>query len=289
SNIAGSFFSGYVATGSFNRSGLNFQAGAKTPLAAVFAGSLLAGVIVLVAPLAAYLPNAAMAAILFLVAWGLIDFHHIRQIIRTSRQETAVLAVTFFSTLLLELEFAILAGVLLSLALYINRTSRPRLIPRVPNPNTAKRDFVTDDALPECPQLKLARLDGSLFFGAVNHVAESLTRFTDGTPQQRHVAISATGINFIDIAGAQLLAQEARQRRQAGGGLYLIRLKPEVRAVLERGGYLDDIGRDNLFPGKTQAINTIVGKLDPDICRNCSRRIFRECSARPGAADTNQG
>ena len=88
SNIAGSFFSGYVATGSFNRSGLNFQAGARTPLAAVFAGVLLAGVVVLVAPLAAYLPNAAMAAILFLVAWGLIDFHAVGNILRASRSET---------------------------------------------------------------------------------------------------------------------------------------------------------------------------------------------------------
>lgn len=67
---------------------------------------------VLVAPLAAYLPNAAMAAILFMVAWGLIDFHAIGNILRTSRSETGVLAVTFFSTLFLELEFAIMAGVL---------------------------------------------------------------------------------------------------------------------------------------------------------------------------------
>jgi SulP family sulfate permease len=117
SNIAGSFFSGYVATGSFNRSGLNYQAGAKTPLAAVLAGALLAGVVVIVAPLAAYVPNAAMGAILFPVAFGLIDFHHISKIIKTSRQETVVLAVTFCSTLFLALEFAILAGVLLSLVL----------------------------------------------------------------------------------------------------------------------------------------------------------------------------
>ena len=76
SNLAGSFFSGYVATGSFNRSGLNYEAGARTPIAAAFAGLLLMGIMVLVAPLAAYLPNAAMAGVLFLVAWGLIDFEH---------------------------------------------------------------------------------------------------------------------------------------------------------------------------------------------------------------------
>jgi SulP family sulfate permease len=281
SNIAGSFFSAYVATGSFNRSGLNFQAGARTPLAAVAAGVLLAGVVVLVAPLAAYLPNAAMAAILFLVAWGLIDFHAVRSILRTSRSDTAVLAVTFFSTLFLELEFAIIAGVLLSLVLYLNRTSRPQLLSRAVDPRTPGRDFVTDPSLPECPQLKLARLDGSLFFGAVNHVAETLQKMEEENPGQKHIAVSATGINFIDVAGAEFLAQEASRRRNQGGGLYLIRMKPAVREPLMRGGYIHAIGKENIFPGKTQTIATVVNKLDPDICRSCTKRVFRECAARP--------
>jgi SulP family sulfate permease len=282
SNIAGSFFSGYVATGSFNRSGLNFQAGAKTPLAAVSAGILLAGVVVLVAPLAAYLPNAAMAAILFLVAWGLIDFHAVRNILRTSRSETAVLAVTFFATLFLELEFAIMAGVLLSLGLYLNRTARPKVISRVPDPNTPGRDFVTNPDLPECPQFKLARIDGSLFFGAVSHVAESFALFEERNPGQKHIAISATGVNFIDVAGAEFLADEANRRRSIGGGLYLIRLKPGVCEPLNRGGYIDAIGRENLFAGKTETITTVVSKLDPAICATCTARIFHECAGRPG-------
>jgi len=86
SNLTGAFFSGYVATGSFNRSGLNFQAGARTPLAAVFAGSMLMVIVLFVAPLAAYLPKAAMAGILFLVAWGLIDFGEIRHILTSSKK-----------------------------------------------------------------------------------------------------------------------------------------------------------------------------------------------------------
>jgi len=293
SNIAGSFFSGYVATGSFNRSGLNFQAGAKTPLAAVAAGVFLAGVVVLVAPLAAYLPNAAMAAILFLVAWGLIDFHAVRNILRTSRSETAVLAVTFFSTLFLELEFAIMAGVLLSLGLYLNRTARPKLVSRVPDPSTPGRDFVTNPDLPECPQFKLARLDGSLFFGAVSHVAEGLAQWEERNPGQKHLAISATGVNFIDVAGAEFLADEATRRRDMGGGLYLIRLKPGVCEPLRRGGYIEAIGAGNLFSGKTETIAAVVPKLDPDVCRTCTARIFRECAGQPGArtgqpADSDQ-
>jgi len=88
SNLVGAFFSGYASSGSFNRSGVNCAAGAKTPLAVVYASFFLLGILLLVAPLAAYLPTAAMAGILFLVAWGLIDFHHIRQLHRISRQET---------------------------------------------------------------------------------------------------------------------------------------------------------------------------------------------------------
>lgn len=201
-----------------------------------------------------------------------------------------MLAVTFFATLFLELEFAIMAGVLLSLALYLNRTSRPRLLTRVPNPRSPGRDFVTDPSLPECPQLKLVRLDGSLFFGAVSHVAETLAKMEEKQPGQKHLAIVASGVNFIDVAGAELLAEEAKRRRAEGGGLYLIRVKPGVCEPLTRGGYLDEIGKENVFTGKTEAIAWATSRVDPEICRSCTARIFRECAGKPGAApETDAG
>ena len=139
SNIVASFFSGYPATASFNRSGLNYEAGARTPLSAVFSSLFLIVILIFVAPLMAYLPIASMAAILFLVAWGLIDFHSIRTILRASRPETAVLALTFAATLLLELEFAIMVGVTLSLLVYLSRTSHPTMRSLVPDPRHATR------------------------------------------------------------------------------------------------------------------------------------------------------
>jgi SulP family sulfate permease len=282
SNIAGSFFSGYVATGSFNRSGLNYQAGARTPLAAVFAGLLLMVIVLLIAPFAAYLPNAAMAAILFLVAWGLIDLHHIRKIISTSRSESAVLGITFFSTLLLELEFAIFLGVMSSLTAYLYRTSRPRIHTRVPDPDLPNRKFSSNPALPECPQFKIVRIDGSLFFGAVNPVREALARLETREAAQKHLAIVAHGINFIDVAGAEFLALEAKRRRSQGGGLYLIRPKDGLCEPMRRGGYMDELGRENVFHSKTDAISTIISRLDPEICRRCKRRVFLECALQPG-------
>jgi SulP family sulfate permease len=281
SNIAGSFFSGYVATGSFNRSGLNYSAGAKTPMAAVFAGGLLIVIVLLVAPLAAYLPNAAMAGILILVAWGLIDFHHIVQILRSSKSETAILATTFFATLLLELEFAIFLGVMLSLGLYLKRTSAPAIRIRTPDPGQINRKFATDPNLPECPQLRFVRIDGSLFFGAINYVQQRLRDFEEQNPQQKNLAIVASGINFIDLAGGEFLVKEAQHRRKIGGELYLIRVKESVCGEFKRAGFIDEIGRDNIFAGKTEAIGRIFDRLDRNICARCDKRIFRECQSLP--------
>jgi len=115
SNIVGSFFSSYAGSGSFTRSGINYQTGAKTPLSAIFAALFLALTVLFIAPLTAYLPIAAMGGIILLVGYNLIDFHHIKEIIKASHSETSVLLVTFLATLFLELEFAIYAGIFLSL------------------------------------------------------------------------------------------------------------------------------------------------------------------------------
>ena len=119
-NIAGSFFSGYPSSGSFTRSGVNFDAGAATPLAAVFASLILMAILYFVAPVVAYLPIAAMAGVLFVVAWGLIDLRGIRHIFaawQDNRDEVIVFCVTFGATLLIALEFAVFVGILLSLIL----------------------------------------------------------------------------------------------------------------------------------------------------------------------------
>lgn len=278
SNVSGAFFSGYVATGSFNRSGVNYDSGARTPMAAVFAGLLLALVVLLVAPLAAYLPNAAMAGVLFLVGYNLIDRHHIHQIFKTSRAETAVLVVTFLSTLFLELELAIFTGVLLSLFLYLKRTSQPRILVRVPNPGDSRRTFATDPQLPECPQMRIIRIDGSLFFGAVNYLQETLRTYQRMSPEQKHLMIVMSGVNFIDLAGAEVLAQEAKRYRANGGGLYLVGVKEGVCEPLRKGGYVDAIGPENIFTSKTTALLTAFNRLDSNVCKGCSKRVFLECA-----------
>jgi len=277
-NIVGSFFSSYASSGSFTRSGLNYSAGAVTPMAAVFAALSLALIVLLVAPLAGHLPIAAMAAVLLVVAWRLIDIHQIRTIITTSKRETTVLLTTFLATLFVELEFAIYLGVMLSLIIYLMRTSQPNVVTRVPDPTTVKRHFVTNSNLPECPQLKIVRIDGSLYFGAIDHVQEQLHLLGQNYPDQKHLVMIGDGINFIDLAGAEMLAAEAKQRKARGGGLYLVKVKEEACATLRKGGFRELIGIENIFLTKDDAISIVFKKLDKDVCARCEKRIFTECT-----------
>src|SRR5690606_25438634 len=133
---------------------------------------------------------------LFLVAWGLIDIPQIRNIIRTSLPESIVLGVTLLATLFVQLEFAIYAGILLSLMLYLKRTSHPVILDVKPDPEEGSYHYSADTGLPDCPQLKCVRINGSLFFGAVDHAQQVLQKYGERTPQ-KHLLIVASGINFV--------------------------------------------------------------------------------------------
>jgi SulP family sulfate permease len=285
SNVVGSFFSSFTATGSFNRSAANFEAGARTPVAAALAGLLVIPVIFVVAPITEFLPYAAMAGLLMMIAWSLVDVKALKKIIRASKAEAAIIAITLASAVLVDLERAILFGVLLSLLVYLRRTSRPRILSRAPDPASLKRKFSTSTSLPECPQLKMIRVDDSLYFGAVNYVREIFQRLREHYPQQKHLLLLSQGIAQVDVAGAELLVEEARARRAMGGSLSLYQLKDSARDVINQGGYMEQIQPAGEYISKGEAIKGILPTLDPAICATCSKRIFLECADQPGAQD----
>ena len=275
-NIVGAFFSAYASSGSFNRSGVNYEAGARTPLASIFASAFLVVVLLVVAPLAAFLPNAAMAGILFLVAWGLIDFHHIHSIWHTSKSETVILVVTLVGTLF-NLEMGIFLGVFLSLVMFLYRSSKPEIVPVVPAPEEGAYHFVRARGRTECPQLRIVRVNGPVYFGAASYVQQVLQQIDEHNPQQKSVLIAAASLNYIDVAGAEVLAQEARRRRRLGGGLYFYRLNKASHDFLRQGHYDHDIGEGAFFPVMTNVTSALYWTLDPNICRGCQAKIFKEC------------
>ena len=280
SNMFGSFFSSYAGSGSFTRSGVNFEAGAKTPLSAIFAAASLMLIVLLIAPLTAYLPIAAMGGVILLVAYNLIDVHHIRQVLAFSKSETAILLTTFFATLFLELEFAIYLGVLLSLVLFLAKTSTPG-IPTLSvdsSPESPGRKLINIQKKPLrlCPQLKIIRIDMSIYFGSINHIQNRLAQIAD-KEKIYNILIVSSGINFIDLAGAEALVAENKRLMQLNGGLYFVGLKSSVYEFAARSCFVKQIGNDHFFDSKALAIRSIYNRLDKSICETCQSRIFREC------------
>ena len=280
SNIFGSFMSSYAGSGSFTRSGINYEAGAKTPLSAIFAAVALMGIVLLIAPLTAYLPIAAMGGVILLVAYNLIDFHHITQVLRFSKSESSILLTTFFATLFLELEFAIYLGVLLSLVLFLAKTSTPGIptlaLDTSSDGSSRKLINIAKKPLKQCPQLKIIRVDMSIYFGSINHIQKRIARISD-IEKINHILIVASGINFIDLAGAEALVSENNRLKKVGGGLYFVGLKASVYEFAARSCFIKHIGGDHFFDTKGQAIAAIYKRLDRDICNDCNALVFKEC------------
>lgn len=279
SNIVGSFFSSYAGSGSFTRSGINYAAGAKTPMSAIFAAIFLMLIILLIAPLTAYLPVAAMGGVILIVAWNLVDFHHIKQILKYSKSETSILLTTFLATLFLELEFAIYMGVLLSLVIFLARTSTPEVVTLgLSDEGSERKKFINVARKPvnQCPQLKVIRVDMSVYFGSLNTIQNRIHHIVENE-RIHHILIVGTGINFIDLSGAEMLATEGKRLKELGGGLYFAELKSSVYEFVSKNYLVKKIGNTHFFDKKREAIAGIYKKLDKDICSQCPTRVFDEC------------
>jgi len=281
SNVVGSFFSSYAGSGSFTRSGINYAAGAKTPFSAIFAAIFLMIIILLIAPLTAHLPVAAMGGVILIVAYNLVDFHHIKQILKYSKSETAILITTFLATLFLELEFAIYMGVLLSLVIFLARTSTPEIVTLSVSHELGdeKKKLIDIHKKPvnQCPQLKIIRIDMSVYFGSLNHIQNRLHHIVENE-NIHHILIVGTGINFIDLSGAEMLANEGRRLKSMGGGLYFAELNSHVYEFISKNYLVARIGNSHFSDKKKQAISGIYKKLNRETCQNCATRVFDECN-----------
>ena len=302
-NLVAACSGGMVVCGSLNRSLPNLEAGARTPLAAVASAGCLIALVALAGPVLAWIPLAAVGALLLVVAWSLFDLGQWRRLWQQAHSEFAIAAATALASLLVRLEMAVLAGVMLSLVVYLHRSARPALRSMGFDRQGAGRPFVVLDtvgepdvatpgttpaaALPECPQLKLLRMEGSVWFGAVAHVADRLRGLREraaASPEgQRHLLVMAKSMNTIDLAAADLWETERMRRAGFGGALYFHRPRPQVLALWQRTGFLQRLGPGHVFPDKHSAIAAIVPQLDGAVCARCTRRVFEECAWQPGA------
>ncbi|QUX94936.1 sodium-independent anion transporter [Marinomonas sp. CT5] len=287
SNLVGGFFSCYPSSGSFTRSGANYDAGAVSPLSAVYAAIIVAIVIAFIPTATSYLPLPAMAGSVLLIAWNLINRKEIIETLKLSYAEAIILSGTFFSTLFIQLELAIYVGIILSIGFYLRRTSRPRLIEVAPIQDAENRIIrnIHRYSLAVCPQVKIIRIDGSLYFGSVDYVQKEISKLSkDGT---KHLIIVAKGINFMDASGVHLLESEITRIEKLGGCVRICSLKGTVLDEISSMPVIKSLLSDYLTKNTKEAISDILQHINKEKCRHCSARIFNECASFPDHQKNN--
>ncbi len=263
---------------------MNLRVGARTPFASVFASLFVLIMMFVAAPLGAYLPISALSGVLIITAFGMTDRAEIARILRGAPGDAIIMIVTFLGTLFLNLEFAVLVGIILSFVLYIIRTSTPRV--HVVLPDESYRHFGYQPDKAQCPQLAIVEIMGDLYFGAVHHVEDAIFDLAKENPSQIFLLIRMHHVNQIDFSGIHMLESVIHNYRERGGDVFFVRVNPRVRRLMESTGCADYIGPENFLDEDT-AISTIFNHvLDPAICiYECPVRAFKECQNLPKRLD----
>ncbi len=279
-NIAAGLFSGYPASGSFNRSALNLEAKARSPMSNVFASLFVLIATLALGPLVAFVPRAALAGVLIVGAYGMIDRKEMQRIWRGARGDTLIMIVTLSATLLLPLQFAVLSGILMSLAYYLLKTSMPQVRSVVPDEHF--RHWIFQPSKPVCPQLGVVDILGDLYFGAASHIEESVRALQAQHPTQRYLLLRMQSVDHCDISGIHALESILRLYRERGGDVYFTRVRESVLKLMKSTAFFRDVGADH-FLGEDNAVEHLFYHvLDPAICiYESDVRVFRECQNLP--------
>ncbi len=279
-SIACGIFSGYPPSGSFNRSAVSYYMHAQTPLASVVSGVFVLLAMVFLAPLGIYVPRAALAGVLLLSAYGMVNWSEVRRIWYSARGDALIMLVTIGATLFFPLQFAILTGILMSLGYYILKTSTPRVHSVVPDNNF--RHLVHQPEKPVCPQLGIIDILGDLYFGAVGHVEEAIYEHQARYPGQRFLLLRMQNVINCDISGIHTLEGIVRAYREQGGDIYITRVRSSVFQLMHATGFDRMLGTDHFLHEDTAIEYLFYKVLDPAICIYESNvRVFRECQNLP--------
>lgn len=283
-NAACGILSGFPVAGSFSRSAINFDAGARTPLASVFSAIFVLFAMFAIAPMARFIPTSALSGVLIVTAFNMIDREEIKRIWQGAPGDAAIMLLTLFGTLFLSLEFAVLLGILLSFALYVLRTSTPRVHAVVPDPEF--QHFTFNPEQEPCPQLLIIEVLGDLYFGAVGYVEDTILDLMEQNPTQRFLMLRMHSVDHIDFSGIHMLENLVKSYRDRGGDLFMMRVSYTVRKVMESTDFINYLGESNIL-SDDDAIQIIFNRqLDPAICiYECPHRVFQECQNLPKRMD----
>lgn len=244
-NFISSFFNCFPGSASFARSGLGHYVGARTQLTGVFNALCVLAIFLLFAPVAAYIPMSAIAAILFVIAYTLIDFQYLRRVLRSERADAIVCLGTFLATLVVPLTYAVFVGIFLNIALYLRRASQLHLQEMV---RTPEGPFVERPVHVRSGEKKVMflQIEGDLFFGVADELHDRLSQIA-------HSGVSVVILRLkrtlsIDATVLSVLEQFVNDMHARHGHVVLCGVRDDLHERLEGFGLVAGIGRANVFP-----------------------------------------
>lgn len=253
-NLGASFTSGYPVAGGFARTVVNFNAGANTTLSSVITSLFVALTLLLFTPLFYYLPQATLASIVIVAVIGLLDFKAFKRIWNYSKTDGASLLATFFGVLLFNVEIGILIGLAASVIFFLYRTSKPHVAVVGRVGDTEHFRNILRHKVKTCPETLAIRIDESLYFANTKELERCITGRIADNPEIRNVVLICSAVNFIDASALETLEKVTEELRAAGVNFYLSEVKGPVMDRLERSGFVERFGRENIFLSTHQAM-----------------------------------
>jgi SulP family sulfate permease len=262
-NVVGSFTQAFPVSGSFSRSAVNMNSGAKTGMSSVITALIVLVALLFLTPLLYHLPQAVLAAIIIMAVIGLVNFQAVKHAWQASRHDGVAAGVTFFATLAFapHLDKGIMVGAGLALGLYLYRTMKPRVAILGRYKDGTLRDIRVNPDLPTSRHMVAIRFDGSLYFANVAYFEDAILEAVANDPDAKYVLVVGDGINQLDASGEEVIHHLVERLHSIGITLVFSGLKKQVLDVMHATGLFDMIGRDKVFATEEQAIAAIYEQL----------------------------
>ena len=255
-NVASAVSGGFPVTGGFSRSVVNFEAGAITPAASLFAALGIAIAAVFLTPLFSYLPKATLAAIIIVAVASLIDFSPLLRAWNYARTDFLAIATTVVLTLLMGVEVGVLCGVIASIGLHLYKTSKPHMAIVGEVPGTEHFRNVDRHAVVTHDNLVSLRVDESLYFANASCVEDTVYQLVADAPNVKHVVLMCPAVNAIDLSALEVLEAINQRLKEAGVSLHLSEVKGPVMDCLSRTDFLQKLSGE-VFLSQHQAIQSL--------------------------------
>lgn len=270
-NLVGSFSHAFPVSGSFSRSAVSLNAGAKSGLSSVFASVIVLLTLLFLTPLLYHLPQAVLAAVIIMAVTGLINFSAIKHAWQVHKHDGVAAGVTFVATLIFapHLDNGILLGAAIAIMLYLYRTMKPRVARLGRYTDGTLRDVKVHPEMPTSEHVVPVRFDGQLYFANVAYFEDALLEAVAEKPNVKFVLVVGNGINNLDASGEDVIRSLYERLRDNGVTLVFSGLKKQVLDVMHRTGLFDEIGQKRIFANEDMALTAIcewlgdAGEKDP--------------------------